>query len=68
MSETIVQVNTAFLADVIADSYRDGVKAENGRIVKLLESILETRAKASVVHSQTIGIHELLSLIGAKNG
>lgn len=63
----MMEINTKFLADALVSSYRDGASDEKERIVKLLEGILESRAKVSAVHSQTISIHELLRLIGEKN-
>jgi len=67
VSETMVNVNTAFLAEAIADAYRDGAKDEKARIIKVLTDILEARSRVSPVHSKTIGIKEAIRLIGGES-
>jgi hypothetical protein len=68
MADENLQISTKFLAKAIAGAYRDGMNDEHGRIVKLLETILTDRASKAAIYSRTIGIDELLKLIGENRG
>jgi hypothetical protein len=68
MADENLQISTKFLAKTIAGAYRDGMNDEHGRIVKLLETILIDRAAKASVYSRTIGIDEVLTLIGENRG